>query len=200
VPQLRIFISHSHDEAWVAELIAAELRNIGVEPYTYERNETGTPITAEVRGKLSECDEFLILLTPTSIRSHWVLYELSVAHYLGKQIRPFHMYLDEQNIPPMVRDLVRRPMGEIRRYYDEVRGRVAAAFGDGIAYTIAPAGATPIPSVAEDPSQVRDRVQKIVYADVAPSESAPPPAEPERAKASSRKRRGSGSPRRRKSG
>jgi len=195
VPPLKIFISHSHDEEWLAEMIAAELQKIDVDPFYYKRNETGTPITSDVRAKLNDCDEFLILLTPTSIWSHWVLYELSVAHYLGKAIRPFSMYLSEQEIPPMVRDLVRRPMGEIRHYYDEVRGRVAKAFADGMALGIAPNAPRPMQVGADDPSQLKDQVHKIVLGDVTAAAETPPSPEPRSPKPA---KRGARKPSRRK--
>ena len=71
--KLKIFISHSRDEEWLAHMIAAELDAIGTDPRYYEANETGTPIDARVRAEIEGCDEFMILLTPTSLWSHWVL-------------------------------------------------------------------------------------------------------------------------------
>ena len=128
MPPLKIFISHSHDEEWLAEMIAAELRDIETDPRYYESNETGAPIDERVRAEIEGCDEFLILLTPTSVFSHWVLYELAIAHYLGKQIRPFFMYVREQDIPPAARNYLRRPIGEIQRYFDELRALVLKRF------------------------------------------------------------------------
>jgi hypothetical protein len=178
---LKIFISHSRDEEWLAEMIAAELRNLRVDPYNYERNETGTPITATVLAKLKDCDEFLILLTPTSIWSHWVLYELSVAHYLGKKIRPFFMYIREQEIPPAARDFSRRPMGEIQRYFDEIRLRVANEFANDSAQAfvppMTPGGASSSATFGFDPHKITDRMGEMVRpvaAAVLPS----PPLEP----------------------
>ena len=173
-------------------MIEAELKKLRADVYCYESNETGTKISDEVRARLEECNEFLILLTPTSVRSDWVRFELDIACYLRKVIRPFFMYVKDEDIPLMVRDLVRRPMGDIDRYYDEVREKMIESFREDMAQAIVPAASPPIPPVTEDPSLLRDRAQKIVR--VVPAESSEP--EPEARKPRKNKRGGRKSARR----
>jgi TIR domain len=172
---MKVFISHSKDEEWLAEMIGEELVDIGVNAFYYERNETGTVIDEKILDELRACDEFLILLTPASIRSDWVKYELSVAHYIAHssavrkpRIVPFFMYISEQEIPAVLRNFQRRPIGELRRYYDELRGRMAPGFADesvtaaGLKPPAAPIAAAALEQVAQNPQELAVRVRSIL--------------------------------------
>jgi len=121
---VKVFISHSKDEEWLVKLIAAELEKLGVTAYHYEQNEMGTLIQETIDKELAECDEFLVLLTPTSVKSAWVIDETAVAAYSRKKIVAFYMYVGDDDIPPRLRNVLRRHMGEIHIYYDELRRRM----------------------------------------------------------------------------
>jgi hypothetical protein len=179
---MKIFISHSRDEEWLAEMIAAELRDIGADPRYYESNETGAPIDERVRAEIEACDEFLILLTPTSIWSHWVLYELAIAHYLRKRIRPFSMYVGDDQIPPAARNYLRRPIGEIPRYFDEIRLQLVNPFTAGAISDLPPQGAPPSLPAAVLPvvnqQQLVGRLRRIVRTAPAVPPGSDPPAAP----------------------
>jgi TIR domain len=121
---VKVFISHSSDEEWLVRVIAPELEKLGIVAYHYERNEMGSLVEETIEKEISECDEFLVLLTPTSVKSEWVIEEITIATFLRKRVIAFYMYLDDAAIPRRLKNVLRRHVGEIQVYYDELRRRM----------------------------------------------------------------------------
>jgi TIR domain len=127
---VKIFISHSQEEDWLVAMIAAELKTLSVETYHMGLNSTGTEIMSTTTSELHTADEVLVLLTPSSVKSPWVIGELAIAHSLNTKIIAFYMYVDLQALPPWGASALRRHMRDLHLYYDEVRKRVAPGFVD----------------------------------------------------------------------
>lgn len=122
---IKVFISYSRDEAWLAGRMKAELVQLGVHVFTYETNvATGDYIFDKIRENLIECDDFIILLTPTSVTSPWVLVELGGALVLNKRVIAFHTYLKPNEIPDPITPVMRRHINDTKPYYDELVTRV----------------------------------------------------------------------------
>jgi hypothetical protein len=124
---MKIFISHSSRDKWAARRIAAEISLLGVATFLDEKDiETGESIDDAVAKHLRECDELLVLLSPASIKSDWVLVEVGGAKALGKRLVPILLYLSANEIPSPISKHLARDINNIEQYYAEVKDRLSA--------------------------------------------------------------------------
>ena len=86
---LRIFLSYTAADRAQAH----KLRSLLSQPpksriFTTEMLSAGEDWESKLRDELSQCDIFVVLLSPDSVHSEWVLQELGAAWALNKPIIP----------------------------------------------------------------------------------------------------------------
>lgn len=124
---MRIFISHSKQDRWVANRISEDLIHRGLETFLDEKDiETGGSISQEIQQNLENCDEALLLLSPMALKSEWVLIEIGGARALRKRLVPILHHVGANDLPDALRDDLARDLNEIHVYYDEVIQRAQA--------------------------------------------------------------------------
>src|SRR5687768_14778046 len=97
---MKIFISHSSKDKWAARRISEDLMTFGSETFLDEKDiETGQSIDSSIRKHLKTCDDFLIIISPASIKSEWVLIELGGALALEKKVIPILLYVGANEMP-----------------------------------------------------------------------------------------------------
>ncbi len=122
---MKIFISHSSRDKWIARKLSEDLNRIDCETFLDEKDiKTGESIDSEINKHLTECDDFLLLLSPDSIKSHWVLIELGGALALKKKVIITLLYLGPNEIPAPISKYLARDINEIEKYYKELEKRV----------------------------------------------------------------------------
>lgn len=123
---MKIFISHSSRDKWIARKLSEEIKDLGCDTFLDEKDiSTGQSIDEEIRSHLEESDDFLILLSPDSIKSHWVLIELGGAMILKKNIVIILLYLGANDIPQPISKFLARDINESGKYYDEIKKRLS---------------------------------------------------------------------------
>ncbi len=119
---MKVFISHSSQDKWAARRISEDLILLGSETFLDEKDIfTGESIDNKIQEHLLESDDFLILISPASIKSQWVLIELGGALALKKNIIPIFLYVGINEIPKPISKLLGRDINEIQKYYDEIK-------------------------------------------------------------------------------
>ncbi len=119
---MKIFISHSSKDQWAARRISEDLLALGCNTFLDEKDiQTGQSIDKSIRKHLKDCDDFLVILTPASIKSEWVLIELGGALALGKRIIPILLYVGANEIPQAINLTLARDINLIGLYYNEVK-------------------------------------------------------------------------------
>ena len=122
---MKIFISHSSKDKWAARRISDDLIEIGSETFLDEKDiKTGESIDSSIKKNLSECNHFLIILSPASIKSDWVLLELGGAFALEKKIIPVLLYVGANEIPQAINLRLARDINTIDLYYKEVEDEI----------------------------------------------------------------------------
>lgn len=118
---MKVFVSHSSTDKWIARQIATQLEQRDIEAFLDEKDiKTGDSIDDAVHENLAECDELLMLLSPASLESSWVLIEIGGAKALGKRLVPILHHVGANELPtPLARGLA-RDLNDIDRYYSEV--------------------------------------------------------------------------------
>jgi len=100
-----VFISYSHVDKGFARRLSKRLIQIGVNCFLDEKNiEWGDPITDKVRESLNQCTAIIVILSPASLKSAWVPFEVGQAVSAGKRVLPLltHPSLD---VPLYLADL-----------------------------------------------------------------------------------------------
>ena len=122
---MKVFISHSSKDKWAARRISQDLNGLGVETFLDEKDiKTGEPIDESIKKHLKECDELLILLSPASIKSDWVLIEIGGAIALEKKLVPILLYIGANEIPQPISKHLARDINELDKYYKEVKENI----------------------------------------------------------------------------
>lgn len=84
---LRIFVSYSSDDRWFATLLLDRLANRpNVSVFATQNLSAAGDYRLTLKEELRAAGAFLVLLSPRSVESNWVLYELGAAWALGKPI------------------------------------------------------------------------------------------------------------------
>ena len=101
----KVFISYSHSDSIIAQSISNVLSDMGIDCFLDEKNiGWGDDITEKVKDGLKTCSAVIVILSPGSVKSQWVPFEVGQATALGKKILPFltHPALD---VPPFLKHL-----------------------------------------------------------------------------------------------
>ena len=122
---MKIFLSHSSRDKWAARRIAEDIDRLGATTFLDEKDiETGESIDEAIAAHLKDCDEVLVLLSPASVSSDWVLIEVGGAKALGKRLVPILLYLGANDIPSPIAKQLARDINNIDLYYDELQKRI----------------------------------------------------------------------------
>ncbi|MDF1811725.1 MAG: toll/interleukin-1 receptor domain-containing protein [Verrucomicrobiales bacterium] len=110
---LKLFISYSSKDRQVVKWIDRELEDRGFKSHMdVEFLEGGEDIAEEIRERIKDCDEIVIVLSPNSLNSPWVHYETACADMMGKRIIPLLLCLDQQQVPSLFNKYLSRPINE----------------------------------------------------------------------------------------
>lgn len=86
---MSVFISYSHVDRERAQELSRELERLGVEMFIDEKNiKWGDPVPNTISDALRACSAVLVIVSPDSLKSSWVPYEIGIAKALGKTILP----------------------------------------------------------------------------------------------------------------
>jgi len=105
-----IFFSYSTKDVGIAKLLIQKIENTGaahgVKVFLDERSmEGGDPISETIRVNIEECNEFIVLLSADSVKSKWVLTEISAAWALRKRIVAIVFKVTPQEALPIIAEL-----------------------------------------------------------------------------------------------
>jgi hypothetical protein len=125
---MKIFISHSAKDKWAAREIAKQIEGLGAVVFIDEKDiKTGESIDAAIRRHLVDSDHFLLILTPASVKSEWVLLELGGALALGKTVVPILLYVGANEVPQAINLKLARDINDIDRYYEELKQMIGGS-------------------------------------------------------------------------
>jgi putative hydrolase of HD superfamily len=87
---MHVFISYSHADHEIAQKIVDVLVECGIEHFLDRKDvEWGSSITSEIQGGLDRATHLLVILSPASLRSQWVAFEIGAAFSSGKTVLPY---------------------------------------------------------------------------------------------------------------
>jgi 3',5'-cyclic AMP phosphodiesterase CpdA len=95
-----VFISYSHDDRAFANRLTSDLRRRGIKVYIDERLQVGEGWRKQLAVAIETTDAFVLIMSPPSVASEYVEWELGTAQALDKKIFPL-MYR-ESGVPKTI--------------------------------------------------------------------------------------------------
>lgn len=83
-----VFVSYSHEERAFAARLTSDLRRHGVKVYIDERLQAGEGWRKQLAVAIENTDAFILIMSPASVVSEYVEWELDTAQAMGKRIFP----------------------------------------------------------------------------------------------------------------
>ncbi|GAB5444933.1 MAG: hypothetical protein Fues2KO_52820 [Fuerstiella sp.] len=98
-----VFVSYSEKDSELADELVGMLRRRGVSCFLAKRTiDAGAYWLDEIRQAIHRSREMIMLITPESEKSAWVMIEAGAAWILGKRLTPCLRYVDIARLPEAV--------------------------------------------------------------------------------------------------
>jgi len=119
-----VFISHSSKEAWIANQISKELEALGARTWLDSKDLRGGDIWQEkILGAIDNCQEGLVLVSPDSVNSWWVAFEIGALSGQRKTVTPILNGVDPKGMASM-RDVQAIDLNEFDKFLAQLKGRM----------------------------------------------------------------------------
>jgi hypothetical protein len=119
-----VFVSHSSKDNWIAGQIAKEVQALGGEPWVDLNNlRGGDAFQEEILEAIRNCTEAIVLISPNSVNSQWVSYEIGAVAVQGKRVTPVLNNMPPEAIAPL-RNVSAIDISDFDRFLRELAGRI----------------------------------------------------------------------------
>lgn len=119
-----VFISHSSSDRWIAEVIAEKIGSIGASCWLDEKDlEGGEVIVDRIINGIDSCDEALVLISPQSVQSQWVAFEIGGVRAQHKRVTPILNNVRPDDMAPM-KDIKGIDLNKFDRFLNQLEKRV----------------------------------------------------------------------------
>jgi TIR domain len=126
-----VFLSYSEKDSSLANEFALELEQRGLSCFFAKRNiDAGANWVDNIREALRSSREIVIVITPESRKSSWVMIEAGAAWVLGKRLTPCLAYVDHSELPSpilMHQTRVMKTHADMIAIADELASRIRAS-------------------------------------------------------------------------
>jgi len=110
----KVFISHTHQDAELARDLARRLRQAGLEALVARADiPAGSDWKKTLREGIRTADAILLLVTPASLHSDWMMTELGMAEGFERVILPVTVGLKPRDLPAPLQSYHATPFDEV---------------------------------------------------------------------------------------
>lgn len=97
-----VFISHSSLDAWIAKVMVEKIEGLGAECWLDEKDLAGGDVIVEnIIRAIDACHEAIVLISPNSVKSQWVPFEIGGVRAQHKRVTPILNNVQWQQMAPM---------------------------------------------------------------------------------------------------
>lgn len=111
--QMKIFISHSHQDMEVCRKLADALMKRGYEVFADSAIDFGTSIIATIKTELNDSDVFIAIITENFLNSSWAQAELSSAIFSNDSIYVLPVVVGDVFVPNFLRHIQYRKVSSL---------------------------------------------------------------------------------------
>ena len=121
----KVFISSARRDIDLARDLAQRLEKAGVNVLLPAvSSDTGEDLAAKINSDLRKADEVIVILTPESLDSKWLLFEMGVATSLDKQLTPLVQGVEPKELPPIIKQMDYVKYADLERYISRLKQRI----------------------------------------------------------------------------
>jgi hypothetical protein len=157
---VKVFISHSSAETWIARKICEDVMGLGIDVFLDNKDvQTGDDFDIKTNEHIRESDEIVILVSQTALRSNWVMIECGAARALCKRLVPILIDVAPNELPQPINRHLARDLNQIDTYYRELRQRLESGVSpqQPVILPVAPPIGPPRPLEVGDRVAITDR-------------------------------------------
>ncbi|HEY7422972.1 MAG TPA: toll/interleukin-1 receptor domain-containing protein [Gemmataceae bacterium] len=126
-----VFISHSHQDNELVHDLARRLRDAGLQPSVdFTEFPVGADWKKTLREHIRSADAVLLLLTPASLKSPWMMTELGMAEGFERIIVPVTAGLKSRDLPAPLQTYQVAPFDQVDGAIRMLSERLTAAAND----------------------------------------------------------------------
>jgi hypothetical protein len=97
-----VFVSHSSNDEWIAGVFAEKIKALGGKPWLDKFDlEGGDIVLAKIIKAIDKCKEAVVLVSPTSVGSQWVLFEIGAVKGQHKRVTPILNGVGYDSLTPL---------------------------------------------------------------------------------------------------
>lgn len=105
-------------------MMAKEIRALGAEPWLDEKDLEGGDITREkILQAIDACHEAIVLVSPKSVKSQWVVFEIGAVCGQHKRVTPILNGVAPSEMAPM-KDVKAMQLNEFDKFLPQLKKRV----------------------------------------------------------------------------
>ncbi len=119
-----VFISHSSLDTWIAKVMAEKIESLGAQTWLDEKDlESGTVVVGEILRAIDACNEAIVLVSPQSVNSQWVIFEIGAVRGQHKRVTPVLNNVSYDAIAPM-KDVKAIDLNRFGEFLSELKKRI----------------------------------------------------------------------------
>jgi predicted nucleotide-binding protein len=120
-----VFISHSSRDRWITRKMAEDIRAVGAEVWVDEKDlEGGDVIVEKILQGVDACTEAIILLSPDSVNSQWVVFEIGALRMKHRRITPVLHRVRAGTIAPL-KDVKAIELNQFADFLEQLKERIS---------------------------------------------------------------------------
>lgn len=116
-----VFITHGARDRGIADLVSRKLADAGLEVYAVHDREPGEEVVSDMRWGLAGCSAFVVILTPSTLRSPNVAFEVGMALAWNKPIFVLYDGIAKSDIPSYLRDFRVASVSKLEQVIREIK-------------------------------------------------------------------------------
>jgi predicted nucleotide-binding protein len=119
-----VFISHSSKDQFIAEAIAEKIEALGAKFWIDTKHlEGGDSTIQEIINAIDTCNEAIVIVSPDSITSQWVSFEIGVVRSKNKRITPLLHDTSPNDMAPM-KDIAAIDLNNLNHFLAQLEKRI----------------------------------------------------------------------------
>ena len=120
-----VFISHSSLDAWIARVMVEKIEALGARCWLDEKDLAGGEIIVEniIHG-IAACHEAIVLISPNSVKSQWVPFEIGGVRAQHKRVTPVLNNVKPQQMAPM-HDIKGIDLNNFEQFLAQLKRRIS---------------------------------------------------------------------------
>lgn len=129
--QYKVFISHAALDSWIAQRVCEFIIKMGGVPWLdIDRLNGGAPVYDAIITAITESDEVVAIISPNSVKSQWVVFEMGACCGQGKRVTPIRVCTDASEVP-VVTGIRSIDLNDIDDFFGELKKRILSRTKQG---------------------------------------------------------------------